>query len=63
MIATVFKNKRTNWTTSEIPNLEGKTVLITGSNSGLGYYTTRISHTLRKQEIIIIVKKDTNSFC
>tara|TARA_Y100001970_G_scaffold283747_1_gene399674 strand:+ start:712 stop:1641 length:930 start_codon:yes stop_codon:yes gene_type:complete len=41
MIATVFKNKRTNWTTSEIPNLEGKTVLITGSNSGLGYYTAK----------------------
>ena len=41
MIATVFKNKRTNWTTSEIPNLEGKTALITGSNSGLGYYTAK----------------------
>mgnify|MGYP001391717446 CR=1 FL=1 len=41
MIATVFKNKRSNWTTSEIPNLEGKTVLITGSNSGLGYYTAK----------------------
>ena len=41
MNATIFKNKSTNWTTSEIPNLEGKTVLITGSNSGLGYYTAK----------------------
>ena len=41
MAATVFKNKSTNWTTSNIPNLEGKTVFITGSNSGLGYYTAK----------------------
>ena len=41
MIATVFKNKSANWNTSDIPNLEGKTVLITGSNSGLGYYTAK----------------------
>ena len=41
MIETIFKNKSTNWSTSNIPNLDGKTVFITGSNSGLGYYTAK----------------------
>ena len=41
MIATIFKNKSTNWTTSNIPNLDGKTVFITGSNSGLGFYSAK----------------------
>ena len=41
MNATIFRNKTTNWTTSDIPNLDGKTVLITGSNSGLGYYSAK----------------------
>ena len=41
MAATSFKNKSTKWTSSDIPNLEGKTVFITGSNSGLGYYTAK----------------------
>ena len=41
MITTIIKNKRTSWTTSDIPNLEGKTVFITGANSGLGYYTAK----------------------
>ena len=41
MNTTIFKNKSTNWTKSDIPNLEGKTVFITGSNSGLGYYTAK----------------------
>ena len=41
MTATIFKNKSTNWTTSNIPNLEGKTALVTGANSGLGYYTAK----------------------
>ncbi len=41
MTSTIFKNKSTNWTTSDIPNLEGKTVFITGSNSGLGFYTAK----------------------
>ena len=41
MISTIYKNKTTNWTTSDIPNLEGKTVFITGSNSGLGFYTAK----------------------
>jgi len=29
----------TNWTTADIPNLSGKTILVTGANSGLGYET------------------------
>ena len=41
MTATIFKKKSTNWTTSNIPNLEGKTALVTGANSGLGYYTAK----------------------
>ena len=34
-------NTSKNWNTKNIPNLEGKTALITGSNSGLGYYTAK----------------------
>ncbi len=30
-----------NWTADDIPSLEGKTAVITGANSGLGYYTAR----------------------
>lgn len=30
----------TTWTTANIPNLTGKTVLVTGANSGLGYEVT-----------------------
>ena len=41
MNATISKKRITKWTTSDIPNLEGKTVLVTGSNSGLGYYTAK----------------------
>jgi len=41
MTATVFANKSSNWNVSDIPNLEGKTVLITGANSGLGYYSAK----------------------
>ena len=41
MTSTIYKNKSTNWTTSDIPNLEGKTVFITGANSGLGFYTAK----------------------
>ena len=29
----------TNWTTADIPSLSGKTILVTGANSGLGYET------------------------
>ena len=36
-----LKNIHKNWDTSNIPNLERKTALITGSNSGLGYYTAK----------------------
>ena len=31
----------THWTESDIPSLAGKTAVVTGANSGLGYYTTR----------------------
>tara|TARA_B100000902_G_scaffold379293_1_gene413454 strand:- start:18 stop:947 length:930 start_codon:yes stop_codon:yes gene_type:complete len=41
MTATNLKKKSSKWTTSDIPNLEGKTVLITGANSGLGYYSAK----------------------
>ena len=41
MTATISKNKKSNWTASDIPNLDGKTVFITGANSGLGYYTAK----------------------
>ena len=41
MITTIIKNKKTSWTPSDIHNLEGKTVFITGANSGLGYYTAK----------------------
>ena len=29
----------TRWTTNNIPDLSGKTALVTGANSGIGYYT------------------------
>ena len=41
MTHTISRNKIINWTTKNIPNLAGKTVLITGANSGLGYYTAK----------------------
>ena len=41
MTATISKNKKSNWTISDIPDLDGKTVFITGANSGLGYYTAK----------------------
>ena len=41
MTATISRPKISNWEASNIPNLTGKTALITGSNSGLGYYTAK----------------------
>lgn len=35
-------NKPLNWTPNDIPDLSGKTVLITGANSGLGLESTRM---------------------
>ena len=32
---------KTEWTTADIPDLEGRTVVITGANSGLGLESTR----------------------
>ncbi len=52
MTATIPKNKRTNWDVSEIPNLEGKIALVTGANSGLGYYTSKALAEKRAHVII-----------
>ena len=41
MFNSILRNTDKNWDTNNIPNLEGKTALITGSNSGLGYYTAK----------------------
>ena len=41
MINSPLSNVHKNWDTKYIPNLEGKTALITGSNSGLGYFTAK----------------------
>ena len=41
MINSLLNSTDKNWDTNRIPNLEGKTALITGSNSGLGYYTAK----------------------
>ena len=41
MISSLLSNANKNWDTKYIPNLEGKTALITGSNSGLGFYTAK----------------------
>ena len=41
MIDSLLNNANKNWETKYIPNLEGKTALITGSNSGLGYWTAK----------------------
>ena len=41
MTATISRPKISNWEKSNIPNLSGKTALITGANSGLGYCTAK----------------------
>ena len=41
MINSLLRNKHRIWDTKNIPNLKGKTALVTGSNSGLGYYTAK----------------------
>ncbi len=41
MLASVKNKQINNWDTKNIPDLEGKTALITGSNSGLGFYTAK----------------------
>jgi len=34
-------NTRTRWTADDIPSQAGRTFIVTGANSGLGYVTTR----------------------
>ncbi len=41
MINSLSRNTPKNWDTKNIPDLKGKTALITGSNSGLGFYTAK----------------------
>ena len=41
MTESLLINNTKNWDTKNIPDLSGKTALITGSNSGLGYYTAK----------------------
>ena len=41
-----------NWTTNNIPSQQGKTFLITGANSGLGFEATKV---LSKKEAHIIM--------
>ena len=52
MTATISRPKISNWETSNIPNLTGKTALITGANSGLGYYTAKALAEKNAQVII-----------
>tara|TARA_Y100001968_G_scaffold242871_1_gene226599 strand:+ start:9816 stop:10745 length:930 start_codon:yes stop_codon:yes gene_type:complete len=41
VISTLKNTGNNKWTNKDIPNLEGKVALVTGSNSGLGYYTAK----------------------
>ena len=41
MNTTLNEKKNLNWNVKDIPDLCGKTVLITGANSGLGYFTAK----------------------
>ncbi|MCA0454360.1 MAG: SDR family oxidoreductase [Chloroflexi bacterium] len=46
-----------NWTTDQIPDLSGKTALVTGSNSGLGLETARVLAV--KGAHVILTSRDT----
>ena len=40
------------WTTEDIPNLAGKTAIVTGANSGIGYEMVRAL--IRKGAMVIL---------
>ena len=52
MTASISRARTTNWGTADIPNLRGKTALITGANSGLGYHTAK---TLAEKNAHVII--------
>ena len=37
----ITKDSSTKWTEKNLPNLSGKTVIITGANSGTGFSATK----------------------
>lgn len=45
------------WTTANIPNLQGKTAIITGANSGIGFETARLL--AKKSACIVIAVRST----
>jgi NAD(P)-dependent dehydrogenase (short-subunit alcohol dehydrogenase family) len=45
-------SKKPNWTTANLPDQTGKTVVVTGGNSGLGFYTCRALAARRAQVIL-----------
>lgn len=40
-LGTIKQLRMTKWTYNDIPSQEGRVAIVTGANSGLGYYTTR----------------------
>ena len=49
-------SKNASWTAENIPDLSGKTAVVTGANSGLGYETTRAL--ARKGAHVVLAVRD-----